>query len=125
MFISRIHHQAVIQQLRERLDDKEAELDRALEELETVRRERDKFRDLFVQAMGAKWNEEPIQQIPLQTRTLEPQAAADFEQMTARWSPAERAAFECWRKDIGLSLEEPEKEWLRQFGGDSPLEVLQ
>lgn len=125
MFISRVHHQAVVEQYQQRLFDKTAELDRTLEELETVRAERDRFRELFVQAMGAKWNEEPIQQIPMQTRTLEPQAVVDFEQMSARWSPAEKSAYECWKRDVGKDLEEPERVWLEQFGGASPMEVLQ
>lgn len=119
------HHQSVVGQLEQRLADKQAELDRVLKELGEVRAERDRFRDLFVQAMGAKWNESPIQQMPLQTKTLDLSAVETFEQMTSRWSPAERAMYECWLNDAGAGLDEPERVWMNQFGGASPLEVLQ
>lgn len=125
MLISKAHHQAVVRQLESRLADKQAELDRALEGQKGVRTERDRFRDLFVQAMGAKWNEEPIQQIPLQTHTLKPGAVGEFEQMASRWSPAEQAMYECWLKDEGATVEEPERVWMERFGGVSPLEALQ
>jgi len=122
--ITNAHHKSVVGQFEQRLADKEAELNRALTELSVVRGERDRFRDLFVQAMGAKWNEEPIQQMPLQTKTLDLGAPNAFEQMASRWSPAEQAMYECWLKDVG-DIDEPERAWLAQYGGASPLEVLQ
>ena len=125
MILSKAHHQAVVGQLEHRLADKQAELDRVLAELSAVRGERDQFRSLFVQAMGAKWNEEPIQQIPLQTHTLKPGAVDEFEQMASRWSPAEQAAYECWLRDEGAIVEEPERVWMQRFGGMSPMEALQ
>lgn len=125
MLISKAHHLAVVNQLEHRLADKQAELDRVLAELTAVRGERDRFRELFVKAMGEKWNEEPIQQIPLQTITLKPGAVAEFEQMSSRWSPAEQAMYECWLKDEGATVEEPERVWMSRFGGMSPLEALQ
>lgn len=125
LFLSRPHHEAVVGQLRERLADKQAELDRTLTALGDARRECDRFRELFVQAMGAKWNEpSPIAEMPLQTRTLQPAAVTDFETMASRWSPAEKAMYECWLQDQGADLDEPERVWLSQFGGASPLEVL-
>lgn len=123
--ITNAHHQSVVGQIEQRLADKQAELDRVLKELGEVRAERDRFRDLFVQAMGAKWNENPIQQLPLQTKTLDLSAVETFEQMASRWSPAEKAMYTCWLNDAGAGLDEPERVWMDQFGGASPLEVLQ
>lgn len=114
-----------MRQLESRLADKQAELDRVLEGQKGVRSERDQFRNLFVKAMGEKWNEELIQQIPLQTHTLKPGAVNEFEQMSSRWSPAEKAMFECWLKDEGQQFEEPERVWMERFNGLSPLEALQ
>lgn len=125
MILTRAHHQAVVGQLEARLADQQAELDRVLKELGEVRTERDRFRDLFVQAMGAKWNEEPIQQMPLQTHTLKPGAVAEFEQMASRWNPSENAMYQCWLNDEGAKFEEPERRWMELFGGASPMEVLQ
>jgi hypothetical protein len=109
----------------QRLADKDQVIAGLQSELATLRAERDRFRDLFVEALGRKWNEPgPIQEIPLQTMTLKPQTQAEFEQWAARLSPAEKAALECWMKDVGISLAEPEHEYFRRYGGASPLEVL-
>lgn len=90
-----------------------------------LRAERDRFLELFVEAMGKKWNEPgPIQSIPLQTRTLEPQTKEDFEQMAARWSAAENDLYKCWVRDVGEGESEPERLWLAMYGGKSPLEAL-
>lgn len=123
--ITNAHHQAIVGLAGQRLADKQAELDRVLAELAVIRAERDRFRDLFVQAMGAKWNEEPIQQMPLQTKTLDLGAPDAFEQMASRWSQAERQMYECWLRDEGSGIDEPERFWLSIYGGTSPLEVLQ
>lgn len=109
----------------QRLADKEQVIADLKSERETLRAERDRFRDLFVEAMGKKWNEPgPIQEMPLQTMTLKPQSKEDFEQMAARWSPTEQAAYQCWLNDVGADLPEPEREYLRRYGGASPLEML-
>lgn len=122
--VFRDHHDEVVRQLEARVADKQAELERVLVELGGVRRERDQFRSLFVEAMGAHWNEKPIAELPLQTRTLKLTAAEELDQIKARWSPAEQSAFECWMNDIGHEMDEPERYWLETHSGASPLEVL-
>lgn len=125
MIIAKSHHEEVVGQLAARLADKQAELDRVLAELSAVRGERDQFRSLFVKAMGEKWNENPVQEFPLQTVTLKPDAVEDFAQVSSRWSPAESTLYECWLRDEGKDLMEPARVWMERFGGASPMEVLQ
>ncbi len=123
MLITKTHHHDIVGQLQQRLADKQAELERLLAQVGDLRQERDQFRDLFVQAMGAQW-QKPIQEMPLQTRTLKLSAQEEFATMTSRWSPAEKSAYECWLRDEG-DVEEPERAWMERFGGASPMEVLQ
>lgn len=117
MIITRAHHLAVVGQLEQRLADKDAQLAR-------LQAEHDQFRKLFVEAMGKVWNDAPIASIPLQSRTLEPQAEVDFEMVSARWSEADRAMYQCWLRDVGVTIDEPERFWLEKYGGSSPIEVL-
>lgn len=118
MIVTRAHHLAVVGQLEQRLADKDAQLAR-------LQSEHDQFRRLFVEAMGKNWNDAPIASIPLQSRTLEPQAVVDFELISARWSAGEKAMYDCWYRDVGKDKDEPERFWVEMYGGSSPLEVLQ